>query len=332
MLTFKTPPSFSFDTSNTLWTRDSLKEQVRGTLQALLLENRQEKRQAHAYQSMLNIESAMAMIQLAAEMFHLSSHVRYIAIDLFQRFMLGHIDSLLAHVMSTTTEGRQRSRLLKLLEKRVTEQAALRTITCVMIASKLVTHKQGLTVRSAQKFLKCMEINFHSASIVRSERRILEQLDSRCYQNSSMLAFIGVVISVVGLWEGDGTNFTDNIKRSTIKPVLAEPLFEMSLNLLDMVYLNREKVYQDLYTSLTGLPAIPDKHRAAFSHVMADRILLAASVVASAAFILGGQEICAAVIASITTNIHTPCKDIITMATCILNCAGLPCNIKSLLA
>ncbi|XP_045620737.2 cyclin N-terminal domain-containing protein 1 [Procambarus clarkii] len=331
LLTFSTPPSYSFDSTYKLWKTDAMKEQVSTMLRELLADNRQEKRQAHPFLCEVHMESAVNIIWLAVDMFKFSPQVKYIAIDLFRRFMLGHTENLLARLSSMTAEGHKRNRMLRLLEKRMKEQSPLWVITCVMLASKLVTHKGNLSAISAQKFLKRIEMNVHTSSIIRSERRILEQLDFRCYQNSSMLAYLGVVISVVGLWEGDGTHFTETIKSRTIKRVLPEDLFEMSVTMLDLVYLNYEKVYQQLYTSLTELPVIPDKHKAAFAHVLADRILLAGSVVASAAFVLGGQAICAAVISSITTHIHTPCKDIITMVSCILNCAKLPSNIKSLL-
>ncbi|XP_071528071.1 cyclin N-terminal domain-containing protein 1-like [Panulirus ornatus] len=332
VLTFSTPPSYSFQSSDKLFTAEELKKHVQETLQVLLAENLREKRLVHPCLTVLHMESSMKFIWHVTDMFRLTTQVRYIAFDLFQRFMLGHMESLLAHVLSTTTEGRQRSRLMKMVTKRVKYQAPLRVLTCVMIASKLDCHKRCLTSLMVQKCLKQMDVNFHTSLINRSERRVLEQLDSRCHRNSSLLVYIGVVISVVGLWEGDGANFTDKIKKGSIQPVSPEDLFEMSVSLLDMVYLNHEKVYQELYTSLTGLPSIPNKHKAAFAHVIADRMLLAGSVVASAALVLGGQEVCAAVVSSITTHIHTPCKDIITLASCIMTCAGLPSNIKSLLA
>lgn len=58
------------------------------------------------------------------------------------RYMMSHMKSLLEHVMETTSKGRKRERLIKVVEKKVADQAPLRIITCVMIASKLFSHKK----------------------------------------------------------------------------------------------------------------------------------------------------------------------------------------------
>ncbi|XP_042234365.1 cyclin N-terminal domain-containing protein 1-like [Homarus americanus] len=272
-----------------------MEKHVQEMMHVLLAENQREKQQVHPFLTVLHVESAMFFIWQVIDFFKLSAEVRYIAFDIFQRFMLGYTESLLDHVVSITAEGRQRNRLIKEMEKQLKEQAPLKATICVMIASKIVTHKTSLSTLMAQRCLKHLKMSAHINDIKRSEISILKQLDWRCHRTSSLLEYIGLLISVAGLWEGDGAYLAE-MKRITIRPVPLEELYEMSTKLLDMVHLNHERVYQDLYTSLTGLAFIPNKHKTAFGKVVADRLLLAGSVVASAAFVLRGLEKCSTIL------------------------------------
>lgn len=64
---------------------------------------------------------------------------------------------------------------------------------------------------------------------------------------------------------------------------------------------------------------LPPLDRAAYSHVMADRILLGAAVVAAAGLIVGGESMCAVLVATFCHHIARISKqDILTLASCIV--------------
>lgn len=72
-------------------------------------------------------------------------------------------------------------------------------------------------------------------------------------------------------------------------------------------------------------------HRAMFARVLADRMLLAGSVVTAAAVVLGGPKAAAAVVASLCVVLPVTHKDLLTFASCVLDCVNLPMSLCKML-
>lgn len=68
-----------------------------------------------------------------------------------------------------------------------------------------------------------------------------------------------------------------------------------------------------------------------YARVMADRMLLAGSVVTAAAAVLGGQKVAAAIVAPLCVVLPVNHKDLLTFASCVLDCVNLPMPLCSLL-
>lgn len=68
-----------------------------------------------------------------------------------------------------------------------------------------------------------------------------------------------------------------------------------------------------------------------FARVLADRILLAGSVVVAAAVVLGGKMAAATVVESLCIAFPVTHKDLMIFATCILDCVHFPVHLCDLL-
>lgn len=68
-----------------------------------------------------------------------------------------------------------------------------------------------------------------------------------------------------------------------------------------------------------------------FARVLADRILLAGSVVTAAAVVLAGRKVAATIVASLCVALPVTHKDLLTFASCVLECVNLPMPLCNLL-
>ncbi|KAK4314691.1 hypothetical protein Pmani_014028 [Petrolisthes manimaculis] len=316
-------------THNDQNTRDHIKDLIK----VLEAENEREMSEVHPALAFLDITSIMSVIVPVTQLFSLSQHVKYIALEIFQRYMTSHMNSLLEHVTETTNKDRKRERLIKAVEKNVADQSPLRLMTCIMIASKLFSHKKHMTPQMCQKYLKRMKVVTSARAVIRSERNILEQIDSRLYRRSSMVVYVGMMVWLGGLGGGDLRDFRQGVVQAGAPMMDPKQLFSRALCVLNVVYMKHEEVYLDLYTILSGFTTITNDHRAAYSHVMADRMLLGAAVVAAAGLIAGSESMCAVLVATFSHHITRISKrDILTLASCIVRATGLAVYPLDLLA
>lgn len=278
-------------------------------------ENESEKENIHPMHTIMSREVGVELIWAANEEFDLPAHCKYMAMDLFSKFVVKQVDSLVEYVLKTSKGSDKKEKMVKELEKRVKAQSPLRALTCLMIASKLVSHKKSLDAKILYKFIKKLDMTYNVKQIVRSEARILEQLEYKCAHTSSLMVYVGLVVAAVGLWEG--------MINKEVKQVQAEHLYEASMCLLDIAYLNHEKLYQELFFLITGSRVISESLRPAYARVVADRFLLAASTVVGGGWMLGGESLSDSIISSINIHIHLPVEDLESMTACLLNVAGL---------
>ncbi|XP_047485869.1 uncharacterized protein LOC125036952 [Penaeus chinensis] len=313
---FHVPVIHQFTASGKYWTKqdvDPITDYLNDWLKREVADNDLLKHDFHPYLTAMSLRAPVRLLWMASEELGLSAPTKYRALEIFNRFIKGHAATLAGHVTSTTKPGRERSRLLEEVAKRVRQQAPLRAFTCLMIASKTVSHKKVLSAQQVQALLKKVGRDYTVPSIMSSERRILEQIEFRCLKTSSVLDVVGLIVAVV-LVSGstDGKHV----------PFKSEQLYEAAATVLDFVFLKHEEVYLQLYASVTDSKIIPRKHKAAFMPVVQDRLLLAGSVVMSGAWLVGGEELVDSVGGCIARHAETPLEDLVSLSSCILYLAG----------
>ena len=194
--------------------------------------------------------------------FGLRPEVQYWAAELFHRFMLNHIIELYEHVKDSqkTESPIQWSDV----ENRLKHQIVLRAVSCVQLASKLSSHYSIVSLGRAKAFLTSCGFRYATASIVQSEVRVLKTLDFKVHYPTPV-EFLEALLGALG----------HNDKNIRVKQ-----LHGIALKVLDVFYLSRSQIFSKL-RKVVG----PEKANSAAA-IEADLMLLAASVITAAAFIL----------------------------------------------
>ncbi|XP_042873600.1 uncharacterized protein LOC122254136 [Penaeus japonicus] len=271
------------------------------------------KHESQPHVTAMSLQAPIRVLWMASQELGLSAPAKYRALEIFNRFIKGHVSTLVNHVTSTTKPGRERNHLLQEVTRRVRQQAPLRAFTCLMIASKTVSHAKVLRPQQVHALLKKVGRDYTISSIMSSERRILEQIEFRCLRTSSVLEVVGLIVAVVLVSRSTGDKHV---------PFKSEQLYEAAATMLDFVFLRHEEVYLQLYASVTDSKIIPRKHKAAFMPVVQDRLLLAGSVVMGGAWLVGGEALAESVGGCIARHTDTPLKDLVSLSSCILYLAG----------
>ena len=206
---------------------------------------------------------AVYLFQLC-KYFSLVPEIQYQAAELFQRFMVSHIKELYTHVKDSRSNSSPID--WNEVETRLKHQIPLRAVSCVQLASKLNSHYNLVSINKAKNFLTRCGYRYATASIVQSEVRVLKTLNYKIYE-------ITPVEYIETLLETLGNN--DN----TLK---VKQLHGVSLKILDMFYICREKIISKLMQRAT-----PDSDPTTLRPALeADLMLLAAAVIGAAGFIL----------------------------------------------
>ncbi|XP_065054480.1 cyclin N-terminal domain-containing protein 1-like isoform X2 [Rhopilema esculentum] len=211
---------------------------------------------------------------------------RFVAVELFDRFMGKHISELYETVRNSS--GKDRRTDWNNVEQRVKEQLPLRAVTCIQVSSKLASHYKALSPSKAKRILASLGYHYTTASVIKSEIRLLKTLEFRI-SVPTPLVFLETLLEVLGLNDA-------NIKVKLIH--------EVALKLLDTFYLKRRQMLEKL-CKLT----VNEVNGHDVSVLGADYLLLATSIILSAADILNTD--CSGVVANQLFNItKIPEKDI----------------------
>lgn len=217
---------------------------------------------------------AVQFIFLVCEKLNQSREVKYLAVELFDRFMVKHVEDVYAHLVTEGAERRgARSRWIAILA-RVEDQMALRAISCVQIASKLHSHYKVVTLSKAKSLLRETGHVYSFDGILNSELRILKTLNYKVNVPSPVV-YLDTLLEVLGH-----------------NDAMANPEFlrAIAAKVLDVAYVQRQMVYGALFAKATGTPKMGPSDRVQFSSVENDSLFLAASVVCCAAFLINERE------------------------------------------
>lgn len=165
------------------------------------------------------------------------------------------------------------------VEKRLKHQIILRAVSCVQLASKLSSHYHLVTLNRARSFLTSCGFRYAPTSIVQSEIRVLKTLSYRVHQPMP-LEYVEVLL---------GSLVHNN------QAVPAKHLHALSLKILDVFYLRRRQIHAKINSSHSQQQQQEERGRKppeqpqdpVTAAIEADKMLLAASVITAAGFVLG---------------------------------------------
>ncbi|XP_052819972.1 cyclin N-terminal domain-containing protein 1-like [Mya arenaria] len=235
----------------------------------LLKKNAEHVQSAKPCQGSCILMDSVQFLFLTCEKLKMSPEVKYLSIELFDRFMLQHVRDLHDHVIKNC-QAKTRSREWTDIKKRVTNQVVLRIVSCVQIASKMTSHYRILSPAKARRYLQEAGHRYNTESILQSELRVLKTLNFKVALPSP-LVYMEAVLEAIGLAESK---------------IALPPLYTLCQSLQDLVYLQYEGVYSKLHQVAAGGSPITGKDRESFACVRADKMLMTVAIVTAAAYIV----------------------------------------------
>ncbi|XP_060600552.1 cyclin N-terminal domain-containing protein 1-like [Ruditapes philippinarum] len=255
---------------------------------------------AKAVQGSSIIQESVQFLFLTCDRMKMSSEVKYLSLDLFDRFMLQHVQDLHEHVVNTHPV-KTRMKEWQEIQKRVSNQVVLRVISCIQIASKLTSHYRILSPNKARRFLFDAGHRYNTESILQSELRILKTLDF-CVSRPSPLVYLECILEALGKTECEFE---------------VKVLHGVTLNLLDMVYLQYSEIYSRLHEVAAGGSPVTQKDMECFASVRADKMLLMVTLITAAAYIIDRNSH-EKIMFSVSRITKIPAEDISDFASVIL--------------
>lgn len=211
---------------------------------------------------------------MTSERLGLPDEAKYLAIELFDKFMENHIALLHEHVNTSEKSRKDMKKDWEAIMERVKNQIFLRVVSCCQLASKLTSHYKIVTPRRAQNTLRDFGHKYSLESVTQSELRIIKTLNYKVMLNSPLL-YIETILEVLG----------HNDKTCTVK------IYHGScLKVLDHLYLNWADIYARLFETATKTMTPAPKHKSRFASVQRDFMLTAVVVIASASYTLDANK------------------------------------------
>ncbi|XP_078361348.1 cyclin N-terminal domain-containing protein 1-like [Oculina patagonica] len=291
---FGTPPEPVFNMKSACLPPELLEE----ALYVLAAENEKSMNDANGMQGFFKGGNTAEYVFLLCEEMGLPTQTRFLAIEIFDRFMAKHVCDLYELIRSNSETNLQKN--WKEVENREKTQLPLRVMSCVQLASKLTSHYKAITPSKGQRFLNSIGHCYTLGSIVKSELRILQTLDYHILITTP-LTFLETILEILG----------HNDSRAQVKL-----LHDASVKVLDIVYLKFEKIYTKLCMAATGENCIKDG-RQNLSVLTNDLMLLAVSVIGAASYIVN-QATSDMVVEQLGLITQIPVDDVLDFATIII--------------
>ncbi|XP_038047122.1 cyclin N-terminal domain-containing protein 1-like [Patiria miniata] len=213
--------------------------------------------------------SIAEMVFLVCDKFNQPPEARYLAVEIFDRFMTKYVHDQFKKLHSDKGGGKKTNTTWNSFLKKLQKHLKLYIMSCVQIASKMCSHYKILTNRKCSRFLLNAGLGCTSATILRTELTILETLDYRVY-NTSPLTYIETLLEIMG--------HNDNTTSVKI-------LHETSLKVMDLAYLKRGSVYDQLFRVASGRKTSTPEEREKFALVEHDMMLFAMAVIGAASYV-----------------------------------------------
>lgn len=175
------------------------------------------------------------LIFLVCSLFGQPDEVRYLSVELFDRFIRLHFKCLLAKVWNQETEPAYEQ--WKRVEAKLFFQTTLRILSCIQLASKFVLHSKILRPKDIQTYLQAEGKTFTLQMVLSSEMRVWRTLNFQIN--------IPTVITYVDL-------ILEKIKMTSYSYLIPKHASKKTILFTDVVYLHHQEIYRKLFYLSTG--------------------------------------------------------------------------------
>ncbi|XP_017787492.1 PREDICTED: uncharacterized protein LOC108570199 [Habropoda laboriosa] len=224
----------------------------------------------------------------------LGPDTRYIAIHLYDKFMCNYFWEIYKNSDQTENTWSQ-------ICKKISSQSKLYLMSCLQLASKMDSHSKNLRISQVLNLLRWIDkkSEYTHSAIFSSEYKVFKTVGFRM-PFCTPLNCIEVLLAATGLKD------TPNMQ-------------ELTINLLDLVYLQREKVYSNLQCLIQGHVARTQEEKRSLMTLESNVLFLGASVVLCGTFFFCIDSETAKVIAlKLSQLIDIKFNDIWNMANILL--------------
>ncbi|XP_070578002.1 cyclin N-terminal domain-containing protein 1-like [Ptychodera flava] len=239
-------------------------------------------------------------IFLLCERFNQPPETRYLAVDIFDKFMSKHLCGLYKYIR-TSKKYVDRKKEWEDLETKLSRLMCLRMVSSVQLASKLCSHCKILTLRKCQRFLAASGHQYTLDSIMLSELSILKTLDFKV-PSASALTYIEALLEILG-YNDSSTN--------------VKVLHATCLDVLDVTILRRQVVYNKLCTLAINSIEVTKEDLEQFATVEEDMMFLAVAVIGAATYIVD-QDTLHRVVDHISKITRIPFADILDFSNILI--------------
>ena len=197
---------------------------------------------------------------------------RFLALEIFYRFMPKHIEELHEHVTSVRSEASTSPSNIswEQVENRLQHQILLRLMTCVQLASKMSSHGCIVDLVSARKFLAQCGLRYSLPSLVQSEIRVLQTLNYRLSIDSP---------------ENCAELILESVSRNRSYPMPSNQLYAVVLKLIELIYLIWDEIYGELFNLCNIQERTTESKRLEGNYVF-----VASAAITAASFFVGASH------------------------------------------
>uniref|UniRef100_A0A1B6GPG3 Cyclin N-terminal domain-containing protein n=1 Tax=Cuerna arida TaxID=1464854 RepID=A0A1B6GPG3_9HEMI len=239
-------------------------DQLTDWFNALQMTNEQikeERGDTHPYQAVTT--PVVELIYLMCSLFELPTEVRYLSVEIFDRFASLHFQDLHSRVWKEDLDLAREQ--WKKVEEKLREQTPLRILSCIQIASKFVLHSKALKPKEIQSYLRTEGMEYTLKMIISSEMRVWKTLNFRIYI-PTVMTYVDLLLEQLGV------------------PPQSDPscvsVHERAALFTDLAYLYHHEIYKKLFYLSTGRwdPTPTEKRR--FRPTECDTLYRASALVA----------------------------------------------------
>ncbi|XP_065184788.1 cyclin N-terminal domain-containing protein 1-like [Sycon ciliatum] len=284
-------------------------ELLEDALHVLAENNEKNKLKAPVGRGLFKSGAVAEYVFLLCEHLELPNEARYLAVELFDRFMAKHVAQLYEHVMNSDKYP-QKEEGWATVESRIQRQLTLRMASCIQLASKMCSHYKIAAVSKLRQFLRCLGLRYADDALSKSELRILETLEFTL-SIPSPLTYVETILEILG----------HNSKKCRVKL-----LHGTSLLVLDMIYLNFEDIYGEISKTMAaaeqrGTPMAITSTRCLHSaSALRSDLMLLAVIVTGTAAVLVDVETSSHVMQQIALITQMPKESLRVLVKILLNC------------
>uniref|UniRef100_A0A914KK91 Cyclin N-terminal domain-containing protein n=1 Tax=Meloidogyne incognita TaxID=6306 RepID=A0A914KK91_MELIC len=223
--------------------------------------------------------------------------VKYIALEIYNKFMTLHTTSLYEAINSQKSLSvMQKEEKWEQIFTTVSRQVALRILSSVQIASKLHSYSMGLTIDRVRYCLQLLGYAYTEQSIRKSEVRVLMAIGWCANVMQTPVTYIETFLHTI-------YRLNCHLEMNT------RALWDYSLLIMDCIFLHSEEFYQRVAIVAHGNNAqyVPMKR---LGRIEADYVLLASGVIVAACICVHGEDFVGTVLITLQRTTGIPVDSI----------------------